>query len=124
MLLVEVDITANCPKGANVAELRVAHIERVRLSNNQLVDKNVMAAVYTQGMPLGEGGQPVEAPIDLKVGDLVRVQAAPPQEPREVFDVTRNGKVIWPAAGEGLPAEEEARQQWVAQKLEKRKELL
>lgn len=124
MLLVDVEISTNCPKGSDIAKLHVGSYESVTLSNNQKERRPVYVATYTIGKPLGEGFQPVEAPIDLKPGDQLRVQAAAPQEPREVYDVTRGGKVIWPADGQGLPAEEEALQGERAEKIAARKKLL
>lgn len=105
MLLVLCNLTRACAKGDNLAEVTEVAKHPVPLSNGQVEMRPVFGSVYLNGLPLGDGPNPIEAPIELQAADVVRVWNNFPEF--VLYDVTRKGKQVW--LNDALATEQDAR---------------
>lgn len=109
-LLLDCTVSVACPKDTNLAEIVEIDKKRVQLSNGGHRMDPIFAGVYVIGLPFGLQSVPVPAPVDLLAGDQLRVTADAVE--REVWDVTRKGKVIWEnKAGKDAEAADRAQKQ-------------
>ena len=92
-LLLDATVSVACAKDTNLAEVVEVGKQRVQLSTGGHRMDPIYSGAYVIGLPFGVQSQPVPAPLDLLTGDRVRVTADMVE--REVWDVTRKGKVVW-----------------------------
>lgn len=105
MLLIECKITEACKTGDDFAEVTQVDTHVVELSNGQKERRPIWGSVRMRGLPLGETPGSLPAPVDLRVGDVVRVVDNFPA--RLLWDVQRGGKAIW--SNDALKAEYDAK---------------
>jgi hypothetical protein len=119
MLLIEATISVACPKDTNLAEVVEIGKTRVSLSTGGHRLDPLYAGAVVVGLPFGTQSVPVPAPLDLLPGDRLRVTADAVE--RDVWDVTRKGKVVWEnkavKEAEAAAAAEKAAKREVAERL-------
>lgn len=93
MLRIDLNITEACPAGTNLAETTVIREWEEKVSNGTIKTRQEREGTYVRGLPLGDDSAPVPAPIDLKVRDVVWVNAD--RDDRVALEVVRGGKTVW-----------------------------
>ena len=97
MLLIDLLVTAPCPKDANLAALIEVGKQRVQFAKGHEF-RPVYGGQYAAG--IGEGWPEIKAPVALQPGDAVRVTG----EDKLVYDVRRGPATVF----EGRAAKNEA----------------
>lgn len=104
MLLITCKIKEPCAKGDDLAELVQVDTKLVDMSTGKKERRPVWGSPYMTGLPLGENTATCTCPIDLKTGDIVRVNAEifettnddeTVSKYRKVFDVKRKTEIVW-----------------------------
>ena len=102
MLLKEATIIKPVKAGKNIAAIKESGRRKVETSRGSEY-RPVYTGEFVDGLPFGESVPEIKAPIDLQIGDVVRVEA----DDYLVWDVDRSGAVVW--ANKPLQEQEESR---------------